>query len=65
MEERIYISLKHLVIDALVDSYENLSLIAKDLAALHTMGSVWEQQHFHLSFYFHDWERKDQAKFPH
>ena len=38
MEERIYISLKHLVIDAIVDSYENLSLIGKGLAALHTTG---------------------------
>lgn len=39
MEECIYISLEHLVIDAIVDSYENLSLIGKDLAASHTPGS--------------------------
>lgn len=64
MEERIYISLKHLVIDAIVDSYENLSLIGKGSLA-HNRTSVWEQLHFHLSFYFQDREGRDQAKFLH
>lgn len=39
MEESIYISLVHLVIDAVVDSFYDLSLIEKDLAASHRTGS--------------------------